>query len=127
MRAPVGERADVLQKAVVNVWNSDKCQRLYSEYAKGLVLTERQICAGFETGGIDSCWVCLVINSSFFINSILKKKNNLKADSGGPLVTNGNVLIGVVSTGVGCARPGLPGIYTKVSEYVDWIQKVAGM
>lgn len=47
-----------------------------------------------------------------------------KADSGGPLTTNKNVLIGVVSTGVGCARPGLPGIYTRVSEFVDWIEDV---
>lgn len=46
----------------------------------------------------------------------------LKADSGGPLISDGNILIGVVSTGVGCARPGLPGIYTRVSKYVDWIQ-----
>lgn len=62
--------------------------------------------------------------SFLFLNFL---NHDLKADSGGPLVTDGNVLIGVVSTGVGCARPGLPGIYTKVSEYVDWIQKVAGM
>lgn len=46
-----------------------------------------------------------------------------QADSGGPLVTYENTLIGVVSTGVGCARPGLPGIYTRVSKYIDWIER----
>lgn len=45
-----------------------------------------------------------------------------QADSGGPMVTKENILIGIVSTGIGCARPGLPGIYTRVSEYAHWIE-----
>lgn len=46
---------------------------------------------------------------------------------GGPLIDKktGN-LIGIVSTGVGCARKGLPGIYTRVSRYVKWIKKSVG-
>ncbi len=55
-----------------------------------------------------------------------------QGDSGGPLtrglranekVYNGvvdRVLVGVVSTGIGCAT-GLPAIYTNVANYADWI------
>lgn len=71
-------------------------------------LTENMLCAGQE--GSDSC----------------------QGDSGGGLFVydsdeDGGALsyrvAGVVSFGIGCALQRYPGVYTKVSNYRDWIQK----
>jgi len=45
-------------------------------------------------------------------------KDACQGDSGGPLLANG-VLVGIVSAGIGCGRR--PGVYTRVSKYLDWI------
>jgi secreted trypsin-like serine protease len=59
----------------------------------------------------------IIILSNVFIIILL-------GDSGGPLVRiSDKVQVGVVSWGEGCALPSLPGVYSKVSFVVDWIEK----
>jgi secreted trypsin-like serine protease len=66
-------------------------------------ITENMICAGKAAGGVDSC----------------------QGDSGGPIVFRASAaapkLIGVVSWGEGCARPGKYGVYTRVARYNTWV------
>nr|XP_008542186.1 PREDICTED: serine protease 52-like isoform X4 [Equus przewalskii] len=69
------------------------------------MLTKNMLCAGNPQGGKDAC----------------------QGDSGGPLVCqkkHNNSLwyqLGIVSWGVGCGQEQLPGVYTKVSNYLLWI------
>ncbi|CAG0885558.1 unnamed protein product [Cyprideis torosa] len=50
----------------------------------------------------------------------------LQGDSGGPLFVNVNGLyiqMGIISSGIGCARTGVLGLYTRLSSFAPWILK----
>jgi len=88
------------------VSNSD-CLRQYKDVLKhdltGNIMLEQHLCAGGEEGK-DSC----------------------KGDSGGPLIAREDdispwLLIGVVSGGTSRCGIGAPGIFTRVTNYDQWI------
>ncbi|ARQ71941.1 S1 family peptidase [Streptomyces marincola] len=82
-----------LMTAEVPVVSDADCEAAYSTYRIQVDGTT-MMCAGYPEGGVDAC----------------------QNDSGGPLVAEG-VLIGVVSWGNGCARPGYYGVYSDVLAY----------
>ena len=49
-----------------------------------------------------------------------------QGDGGGPLVCEKDgqwYQVGIVSFGIGCGRRNVPGVYTKVEDYEDWIEQ----
>ncbi|XP_023941050.1 CLIP domain-containing serine protease HP8 [Bicyclus anynana] len=93
--------SDVKLKVVVPVVSKSDCQTVYRR--AGRVISENQMCAG-GLAGQDSC----------------------RGDSGGSLMGQVSAMnwmaIGVVSYGPSpCGTPGWPGVYTRVTAYMDWI------
>jgi len=87
-----------LHEVEVPIVSNAECATTY-----GSSLTPNMVCAGLPEGGKDSC----------------------QGDSGGPLVVYnpGQVrweLAGIVSWGYGCAQPGEPGVYTRITSFRQW-------
>ena len=93
---PYSKISPVLQVVVLFILDIRVCQSVYGSQ----MITSRMLCVG--RNGKDSC----------------------KGDSGGPLVIN-EVLAGIISFGAGCARHGVPGVYTNIAAVRDFIEKAA--
>nr|BAU69640.1 fIb [Sphyrna zygaena] len=96
-----GSKVSILRWAELEIF--ENCSAIYeSDFYEGME------CAGKMDGTVDAC----------------------KGDSGGPLVCsderNEAYVWGVVSWGEGCGKAGLPGVYTKVAHYFDWISSHVG-
>lgn len=93
-----GHVSSILLGTTLPIWDDNDCRDSYGD-----TLFEGTICAGYQDGQTGSC----------------------QGDSGGALVVEGGpsgfIQVGIVSFGYGCARPNYPTVYTRVSDYYDWI------
>eukprot|EP00096_Caligus_rogercresseyi_P002664 TRINITY_DN14896_c0_g1_i1.p1 TRINITY_DN14896_c0_g1~~TRINITY_DN14896_c0_g1_i1.p1 ORF type:complete len:522 (-),score=84.71 TRINITY_DN14896_c0_g1_i1:463-2028(-) len=93
--------ADILQYLDVNIFNSTQCSEVFKKRSSS-VTPGNQICAGGE-----------------------KNKDSCSGDSGSTLMQEYQLqytAVGVVSFGPKlCGTEGVPGVYTRVRNYMDWI------
>uniref|UniRef100_A0A182WGR9 CLIP domain-containing serine protease n=1 Tax=Anopheles minimus TaxID=112268 RepID=A0A182WGR9_9DIPT len=97
-------RASDVQKHVdLPGLDNEHCNSVYA--VANVTITDKQLCIG-GLNGSDSC----------------------RGDSGGPLmreIAGGWYLIGVVSFGARfCGTYNLPGVYTNIAKYLDWMETV---
>lgn len=107
-----GKSANVLQELQIPIISNGECRSLYAKINKAFSdkqFDESVTCAGVLEGGKDSC----------------------QGDSGGPLMLPQRsgvdfyyYQVGVVSYGIGCARAEVPGVYTRVAKFVDWVKQM---
>lgn len=106
-----GDNSDKLLKVQLNIYDNSYCTKAYQkeingnqQISKGIVAS--MLCAGELKGGRDTCL----------------------GDSGGPLFVTEKenmckfYIVGVTSFGKLCGQENVPAIYTRVSEYVEWIE-----
>ncbi|XP_034858818.1 coagulation factor VII isoform X2 [Mirounga leonina] len=81
------------------------CQEKSRRREGSPTITENMFCAGYLDGSKDAC----------------------QGDSGGPHATKFQgtwYLTGIVSWGEGCANEGHFGVYTRVSQYIEWMRRL---
>jgi trypsin len=87
------QQSSTLRSVTVPIVADADCARAEPDFK-----SPAMVCAGVPQGGRDACL----------------------GDSGGPMVVAGR-LAGLVSWGEGCARPGKPGVYTRLATYRDQV------
>jgi trypsin len=92
-----GPQSDVLLGvAGLRIWGNDECERVLNT-----PITDRMVCAGGQQGR-DAC----------------------QGDSGNALFLDMTTrLVGLTSFGQGCARPGIPGVYARISQAESFIRE----
>lgn len=96
-----GPGSSRLLEVQIPVVDLEECKEKFKSFTN-VIIDNRIVCAGFARGGKDAC----------------------QGDSGGPLMLphNGSYyLFGVVSYGYKCAEPGYPGVYSRVTSFLDFI------
>ncbi|CAN0223869.1 unnamed protein product, partial [Lampetra planeri] len=97
-----GDLPNILQEAAVAIMSH--CVLPGAGAYSADQITNRMLCAGYPEGQIDTC----------------------KGDSGGPMVcqdSNGRwFLSGITSWGDACARANKPGVYGRVTKFLQWIR-----
>jgi len=100
---------ETLHQVQIPIITNSQCESWYDDSVEpDDWITVNMLCAGFAEGGKDACY----------------------GDSGGPLIIPDGQdwrLAGIVSWGWDCARPYQPGVYTRVSRYIDWIRTKSGV
>ena len=111
-----GEKSSELLEAHIELVDLAECRERFAKAGVTrpdgpLQVRDSMICAGTR-----------------ILNEGTKVSDSCSGDSGGPLlVTVGNKTrqVGIVSWGPRrCGQPGLFGVYTRVSDFEDWIRKV---
>lgn len=105
-----GPLSDQLHEINLPVISNSECMDWYTKAGSRQYIPENTfLCAGYEEGGMDAC----------------------SGDSGGPLVSfRGDQraeIIGIVSWGLGCGAEGKPGVYTRVTEFLDWVDQTIAL
>ncbi|XP_059056601.1 serine protease Hayan-like [Achroia grisella] len=109
-RGTADNNAEVLQKVIINKFTPDECR---TKFPKNRLMKQ-----GFDA------------NTQICYGDKKSKKDTCQGDSGGPLQIKSlkincmYVVIGVTSFGKACGQAGEPGIYTRVSKYVPWIEDI---
>uniref|UniRef100_A0A8I3MXZ2 Plasminogen activator n=1 Tax=Canis lupus familiaris TaxID=9615 RepID=A0A8I3MXZ2_CANLF len=95
-----------LKEAHVRLCPSSRCT---SRQLSNKTMTDDMLCAGDTRSGGNQA----------------NLHDACQGDSGGPLACmkdNRMTLVGIISWDIGCGQKDVPGIYTKVTDYLDWIQ-----
>jgi secreted trypsin-like serine protease len=107
---PTTDFPDELHQVDLQLMTNQECRTVLADSLRipeqNTGVTSMMLCASAPQGGKGSC----------------------QGDSGGPLLVDSNTgpqQVGIVSWGFGCADAGYPGVFTRVSQFKNWIAAIS--
>ncbi|CAG0884557.1 unnamed protein product [Cyprideis torosa] len=120
-RTEVSLHSETLLTASMHILPMLLCKKYYQSRA---VITEDMLCARGDIAQVP----LVAPGGSIDRRQAVVASGPCVGDSGGPLVCRGRrdrvpYLVGITSWGAGCGDAKYPGVFVRVSSYLDWIQE----
>lgn len=120
------------EKVIATGWGRTEYAEMTSDNLQKVVLDKipQPACNASYAPHLSRSLIRGIVDDTQFCAGSKLHQDTCQGDSGGPVqIYHSSIqcmytVVGITSFGIRCAETGLPGVYTRVYPYIDWIERI---